>query len=1155
VARETAQPNLAHPRGIINLIYLVASVVIIFGLSFVLGHSMLGGSLKGDSAMHVGYATWLDRYFPSIPHWFPLQGGGTSLLHGYPILGHLLVVSIHRLAGISILQAFRLISFLGFPLTALGIYFLARSVLKRQTPALIAAAFYLLAPVTWTWMYDWGFFSQQVAMIFLPLALISMDRALKASLKRPRTGARRLWVASLVGFSILAIASHMMVASALAAGVSLYVVFAAVLAPKGSRAALLQEGTKILVALGLTVSLAAAAYLVPFYSYSKYADRDGLNNLPPSAFHRLPVPEFLGLKEIDPSQILTRMQFPLPITLLALLGGIMALRHYRIRQGPLKDMAPWTVVAVAAAVFALSPGLVVFLQGLSPLIVQFLNFRSLLVLAMVIVPIISASGAWGLANTIVLSWLSRPLAKLGLLRAARGETLARRFFVSMGSLALAWAGVVPIPGLAGQQPWLRDYGPGSEGLDLRDIWNVREDDPCHGAGGTYDGAPLCQVYIARKQINITEFGLLCANASSDGFNVPDLCEDQDPTELEVGYFLNQCSIASSLEEDWAPCNALVKHMLNQLLASSWPPISIEDADPGTDKHRLLEAILPQEDMLRIDLSPHLGRLAQDLTVYTNTTQVPSYTNQISLIHLMWGLQIGAFYSESAGTPQGVSDLAKWLGINYAILDPTWDSDSNFAPETWETIHQSSELEVLRHREHIPLASALTRPTVLVISSPGRGVYTGLFRLANEGLAPYEEFVLVEGDREVDAYSLEELGRFDLLVLHGYDYGSSEAAWKLLGDYVRNGGSLYVDTGWQYVVPEWEFEETPDVLPVGKLEWTSFGTETRLTLAPSEITEEIDSNQFDPLIWEQDPWSVSGASAESIRDWAQLVLSAQGNPLVVAGQFGQGRVVWSGMNFLSHLQAYDNEEEAGLLRNLLRWLVKGKEGDELQPPIIVRENPDRILFSIQSAPDQTTWLYWREAYYSDWRAELEDIDGGSQIPVYRAGPGFMLMPIDPGYGDVVVDLAWEPSPVEKVAYAASLVGAWLFLGLILDGSLLAGNGLTWLKIAILTRIPRPFLGEGSNKEWAERKHRELTEGELAPGPRTYQPSEAIPWMRPEAEIVPEPSGPANSNGQDPEVPETIEEHEKLLESWLAETGHSEDAWAERLLSKRPTSRET
>jgi hypothetical protein len=168
---------------------------------------------------------------------------------------------------------------------------------------------------------------------------------------------------------------------------------------------------------------------------------------------------------------------------------------------------------------------------------------------------------------------------------------------------------------------------------------------------------------------------------------------------------------------------------------------------------------------------------------------------------------------------------------------------------------------------------------------------------------------------------------------------------------------------------------------------------------------------------------------------------------------------------------------------------------------------------------------------------------------------MLMPIDPGAGEVMLELRWEPRPVEKAAYVVSLVGAWLFFGLILDGSLLAGNGLTWLKIAILTRIPRPYLGEGSNKDWAERKRRELTEGELAPGPRTYQPSEALPWMRAEAEIAPEASGPVNSNGQDPEVPETIEEHEKLLESWLAETGHSEDAWAERLLSKRPTSRET
>ena len=63
------------------------------------------------------------------------------------------------------------------------------------------------------------------------------------------------------------------------------------------------------------------------------------------------------------------------------------------------------------------------------------------------------------------------------------------------------------------------------------------------------------------------------------------------------------------------------------------------------------------------------------------------------------------------------------------------------------------------------------------------------------------------------------------------------------------------------------------------------------------------------------------------------------------------------------------------------------------------------------------------------------------------------------------------------------------------------------------------------------------------------------MRSETEAAVEARDGTKSNGQDPAEPETIEEHEKLLESWLSETGHSEDAWAERLLGKRPASRET
>src|SRR3990170_8788204 len=108
--------------------------VVLLAISYFFGHSILDGRLQGsDSPLHLGYAVWLDQYFPHLPHWYPLQGGGASILHGYPLLAHLMVVLLHRLSGLSILQAFRLVTFATFPLTAFGIYLLGWSILGRKT--------------------------------------------------------------------------------------------------------------------------------------------------------------------------------------------------------------------------------------------------------------------------------------------------------------------------------------------------------------------------------------------------------------------------------------------------------------------------------------------------------------------------------------------------------------------------------------------------------------------------------------------------------------------------------------------------------------------------------------------------------------------------------------------------------------------------------------------------------------------------------------------------------------------------------------------------------------------------------------------------------------------------------------------------------------
>ncbi|MFQ5924176.1 MAG: hypothetical protein ACE5M4_15165, partial [Anaerolineales bacterium] len=158
------------------------------------------------------------------------------------------------------------------------------------------------------------------------------------------------------------------------------------------------------------------------------------------------------------------------------------------------------------------------------------------------------------------------------------------------------------------------------------------------------------------------------------------------------------------------------------------------------------------------------------------------------------------------------------------------------------------------------------------------------------------------------------------------------------------------------------------------------------------------------------------------------------------------------------------------------------------------------------------------------------------------------------GNVSVKLVWELSVIEQAAILASALG-FLFVGaLLLDGTLLGGNGFTWLKIAIALRIPSPFLGKGASQEWVERKRAELEAGTVNPEPKILKPEEAIPWIRPDKsdsrqkQRVPSPATEAKSGRSAIEAPIGAD-GETLLASWLESTGHDEDEWAERLLEKR------
>ncbi len=556
----------------------------------------------------------------------------------------------------------------------------------------------------------------------------------------------------------------------------------------------------------------------------------------------------------------------------------------------------------------------------------------------------------------------------------------------------------------------------------------------------------------------------------------------------------------------------------------------------------------------MDLSPNLGGLAQDLAINLGISQLPAYTFQLSLNHLMWGYQLGVFYTQEEYSQQAIADLSDWYGVQYVLLNSQMDDSTRFPTSDWSVIHHDDEIVLLESIEERQPASRLEKPTLLVIGDTSGSVYYDLFRMANEGLAPYDEFLFVDGSRGIDEYTQDELSAFDILLLHGYHYRDATRAWTLLGEYVRDGGSLFIDTGWQYKIPHWEFEQAPDVLPMDRLTWTSYGRDNAYSINADAIDSQIEANEFAPLVWEDHAWGVSGGEIGDVRDWAVPVLTSHGKPLLLAGEYGQGRVVWSGMNLISHINAYGNDQEKAFLRDLILWLAEGIETREWGAPEILRDVPDEIRFTISETSSELTWLLWRESYYPNWHASWSSQEGQQPVPVYRAGPGLMLLPLPPTATTAVLTLSWEPDAWARAGILGSVLGFAGLVALLLDGLLLKGEGFTWLKIAFLVRTPRPFLGEGPNIEWAERKREELVTGFAGP-------QSAIA----DADVTASGSDDLGSSsiaqkspgyGFDPlsradpasRTPEEAAE-ESLLRSWLEKTGHAEDAWAEKLLRRR------
>lgn len=302
----------------------------------------------------------------------------------------------------------------------------------------------------------------------------------------------------------------------------------------------------------------------------------------------------------------------------------------------------------------------------------------------------------------------------------------------------------------------------------------------------------------------------------------------------------------------------------------------------------------------------------------------------------------------------------------------------------------------------PIAAATNAPVILVIGNSLE--YRIVFRDLSYSGFDTAHVIPVEGGPYVDDFSAEELAQFDEVVLYGGRARDTTRAANLLSAYVRAGGGLVVEGGEASLAAGMQgpFPVTATASAQVTGEW-GFRAET------SPITDGIDFSAFGPPSNNGGPWTVS--VAKGVPSWAHTVLGSRPGAVVVTGQLGSGRVVWSGLNLPYHVDAYRNGEESRFLTNAIAWASRSTPQQGARSTAHF-DGPQQTTVAVDAT---SRGVLFKESFFDRWHAYVD----GREVTVYRAGPGFMLVFLPPGTRfPATVTLRYEKSALDWAGIAVS-----------------------------------------------------------------------------------------------------------------------------------------
>ncbi|KKS42057.1 MAG: hypothetical protein UV04_C0002G0033 [Candidatus Gottesmanbacteria bacterium GW2011_GWA2_42_16] len=296
------------------------------------------------------------------------------------------------------------------------------------------------------------------------------------------------------------------------------------------------------------------------------------------------------------------------------------------------------------------------------------------------------------------------------------------------------------------------------------------------------------------------------------------------------------------------------------------------------------------------------------------------------------------------------------------------------PEVREDVGQFLKYYKFTDQIVSPILSGSNAPVVVCMCD--WAAYESLTKILSLHNLNSRFLVTLFADKNIDDFTRDELRQFDGLILSNYRYKQKNRVFTLLTDYVEAGGKLFIDTGGE--TPEGQSNNIPELLPFRSTERRGLGKEWDLTPTAADIFSGIDLTALAPPVFSEAEWKFSYPTSD-VKSDAKILLRQKGKPILISTKFGQGIVLWSGMNLAYHVQYYTNQVESQLYINLLKQMLSLSE----RPPVLGSaqfKNARQVNFS----PEGTTrGILFKEEFFDNWQVKID----GRRVKAYAAGPSF------------------------------------------------------------------------------------------------------------------------------------------------------------------------